>query len=244
MKLPIRCLSWRASLWGLGIAAGLVSPLAQSRDCGCGDLPVMIQELAEHEFMAKVFQGYADRTPGSILTHADLQQAAQQQLNDAFYSTQAGSSAGTTSGAHAALGTDINDSSCPILEYLYDAKGRKVLDKDGKHKTRAVTEETFKTKQCRSRTKADFAHERAHAETCKKLVANGKSHLWDRVSFFAANDAEAYRAGAAVLREEIKSLSGKCGWDSSSKNRLPNVQEAQALAKRAAKARPKKRRKN
>lgn len=233
----------RTGLWALGIVACLTAPLTQARDCGCGDLPTMIQELNEHEFLANVFQRYSDYTPSTILTIREMQTAARDQLNAAFYGEQAGASAGTTSGAHAALGTDVFDATCPILEYLYDSKGKALLNKDGTQRTRPVTEETFKTKQCRGRTRADFAHERSHVANCQKLVASGKTHLWDRLSFFAADDAQAYRAGAAVLREEVKSLTSKCGWDSSSKNRLPNVQEAQQLSERAAKARPKRRKK-
>jgi hypothetical protein len=74
-------------------------------------------------------------------------------------------------------------------------------------------------------------------------VQTNKTNLWSRLSFFAADDAAAYKAGADVLREEIKPLAQKCGWDNSTKNRLPNLQEAQDLAKRAAKARPKRRKK-
>jgi hypothetical protein len=241
MKPLTKSFALRASLWGLGIAASITTPLAQARDCGCGDLPGMVQELAQYEFLQKKFQDYADYTPTSFLTITDMQQAATNQMNAAFYGTTA--SAGTSSGAHAALGTDIHDASCPILEYLYDKKGRAILDKDGNQKSKIADEKTYNPSQCSGRTRADFAHERAHVATCQRLVQTNKTNLWSRLSFFAADDAAAYKAGADVLREEIKPLAQKCGWDNSTKNRLPNIQEAQDLAKRAAKARPKRRKK-
>lgn len=241
--IPTRLSPWRASLWGLGIAAALTAPLAQAKDCGCSDLPTMIEELAQYEFLQKTFKGYADYTPSSFLTIGDMQQAAQSQMNTAFYGNQAAPAAGTTNGAHAALGTDIHDASCPIVEYLYDKHGNKIVDQKGEHKTRVADETKYNPTQCAGRTRADFAHERAHVATCQNLVASGKSNLWNRLSFFAGDDAAAYKAGADVLRAEIKPLASKCGWDTSTKNRLPNVQEAQDLAKKAAKARPKKRRK-
>jgi hypothetical protein len=241
MKPLSKSFALRASLWGLGIAASAATPIVQARDCGCGDLPGMINELAQYEFLQKTFQGYADYMPTSFLTITQMQQAAQNQMNSAFYGNNA--SAGTSSGAHAALGTDIHDASCPILEYLYDKKGRALLDKEGNQRTKIADEKTYNPSQCSGRTRADFAHERAHVATCQRLVQSGKTNLWDRLGFFAGDDALAYRAGADALREEIKPLAQKCGWDNSTKNRLPNVQEAQDLAKRAAKARPKRRKK-
>lgn len=226
-----------AGLWGL-----LVAPLAQARECGCGDLPVMLTELTQHEYMQKLFQSYADYMPREIQTATELKERAEAQLNAAFYGSN-GAAAGTTHGAHAALGTDIYDPNCPILAYLYDKKGNKVLEKDGSHKAVPATEKSYKTAQCAARTRADFAHERAHQANCLKLVASNKTHLWERLTFFAADDANAYKVGADVLRAEIKTLAANCGWESSTKNRLPNINEAEELAKKAAKARPARRRK-
>ena len=241
MKSFTKISALRASLWGLGLAASITTPLAQARDCGCGDLPGMINELAQYEFLQKKFQSYADYMPAGFLTITEMQQAATNQMNAAFYGNSAAS--GTSSGAHAALGTDIHDASCPILEYLYDKKGNAILDKNGNQKTKIADEATYNPSQCSGRTRADFAHERTHVATCEKLVKSGKSNLWDRLSFFAGDDAAAYRAGADVLRNEIKPLAQKCGWDNSTKNRLPDLKEAQDLAKRASKARPKRRKK-
>lgn len=230
-------------IWGFGLAASLTTPLAQARECGCGDLPVMLNELAQHEYMQKLFQGYADYLPRGIETPGQVKDRAQEQFNAAFYGASAGSVAGTTHGGHAALGTDVYDSSCPILAYLYDKKGNKVLNKDGTQTTEPVTEQTYKTSQCSGRTRADFAHERAHQANCRRLVENNKTKLWDSPAFFAGDDANAYKVGADVLRSEIKTLAGTCGWESSTKNRLPDIDEAMQLAKKAAKARPARRRK-
>ncbi len=240
MKPLSKTLALRASLWGLGIAACITTPIVQARDCGCSDLPGMINELAQYEFLQKKFQSYADYVPARFRTVSDMQQAAQTDMNTAFYGNN--TSTGTSSGAHAALGTDVHDTSCPIVEYLYDKKGRPIMDKDGNQKTKIADEKTYNPRQCSGRTRADFAHERAHVASCQKLASSGKSDQWRRLDFFARDDAAAYKAGADVLREEIKPLAQKCGWDNSTKNRLPNVQEAQELAKAAAKARPKKRR--
>lgn len=231
---------WRLGTWGLGIAAILAAPLAQARECGCGDLPVMLKELTEHEYNQKLFQGYADYMPYSVQNTDELKALAEKQFNAAFYSEAV---AGTTQGGHAALGTDVRDPTCPILSYVYDKKGRKVLGKDGKPKLAPVTEQTYRTSQCAGRTKADFAHENAHVENCRKLVASNKVATWDNLTFFARDDANAYKVGADVLRSEIRSLAATCGWESSTKNRLPDFDEAEALAKKAAKARPARRKK-
>lgn len=230
-----------ASLWGLGLSAGLIAPLGQARECGCGDLPAMLNELTQLEYMQKLFKGYSEYMPYGIQTHTELKERAEAQLNTAFYGDNAAT--GTTGGAHAALGTDIYDPNCPILAYLYDKKGNKVLNKDGTHKAVPATEKSYKPNQCAARTRADLAHERAHQDHCLKLVANNKTHLWDRLTFFAADDSEAYKAGAEVLRTEFRSLAAKCGWENSTKNRLPNINEAEELAKQAAKARPARRKK-
>jgi hypothetical protein len=230
----------RTGIWGLGLAASLAMPLAQARDCGCNDLPAMIQELTEYEYMQKLFKSYADYMPYEIQNSTELKDRAQAQLNAAFYS---GAVAGTTHGAHAALGTDIRNATCPILSYVYDKKGNKVLNKDGTPKLEAVTEKTYRTSQCSGRTRADFAHEQSHVDKCRELVKNNKTHLWDRLTFFAQDDADAYRAGADVLRTEIKTLASTCGWESSTKNRLPDFDEAHELVKKAAKARPARRKK-
>jgi len=227
----------KAFLIGLGIAASLAVPLAQARDCGCADLPAMVTDLTQHEFLQKLFQGYADYMPRGIQTPADVQARAQAQFNEAFYPKN-GAVAGTAHGGHAALGTDLNDPKCPIVMYLYDKKGQPLRDKDGRHRTKPVTERTYKTQQCSGRTRADFAHERAHVANCLKLVETNRTHLWDSPEFFARDDANAYRVGADALRSEIGTLARNCGWDSSTRNRLPNREEAEALAKQAAKARP------
>lgn len=240
MKPLRKTFALRASLWGLGIAASMATPLVRAAECGCSDLPGMINELAQYEFLEKKFKGYADYMPARFRSISEMQQDAQNAMNQAFYGNSA--STGTSSGAHAALGTDVHDASCPIVEYLYDKKGRPIMDKDGNQKTKVANEKTYNPKQCAGRTRADFEHERAHVATCQTLVQSGKTDNWRQLEFFARDDAAAYKAGADALRKEIKPLAQKCGWDNSSKNRLPNVQEAQDLAKSAAKARPKKKR--
>lgn len=241
MKPTRKTIALRASLWGLGIAASITTPMVRAAECGCGDLPGMINELAQYEFLQKKFESYADYMPARFRSINDMQQGAQNEMNTAFYGNT--TSTGTTDGAHAALGTDIHNASCPIVEYLYDKQGHPIMDKDGEQKTKVADEKTYNPKQCRGRTRADFAHEGAHVATCKALVASNETSKWSRLEFFARDDARAYKAGADALRAEIQPLAMKCGWENSTKNRLPNVQEAQELAKKAAKARPKKRRK-
>jgi hypothetical protein len=215
------------------VAALVTASVCGAAPCDCKNLPVMVKELTEQQFLQQLFAKWSVYMPREIETTGDLRDRATQQFNDAFYGNAA--AAGTTSGGHAAFGTDLESAECPIVQYLYDKKGRPLKNKDGTQKTEPVTESTLKTNDCDSLVKYLFAHERSHQATCLDLVKHGTSKLWKSPEFFAADDAKAYQAGVDVLRSEIGTLAGKCGWDSSTKNRLPNLDEAKDLAKRAAK---------
>jgi hypothetical protein len=222
-------------LIGLAAAAALIAPDAfGAAPCGCKNLPQMVQELNEQQFLQRLFSRWSVYMPLGIETIGDLVDHATVQFNDAFYGGSG--AAGTASGGHAAFGTKFRDANCPIVQYLYDKKGRPLKNKDGTQKTVPVSEKTLQTKDCASIVDYLFAHERSHQATCKNLVKQGKTALWDNPEFYAADDAKAYQAGIDVLSKEIASLAGKCGWNSSSKNRLPDLDQAKKLAKRAAKA--------
>jgi hypothetical protein len=223
------------------VAACVLAPQAQAAapPCACKDLPALVREINEQEFLQKLFARWADYMPRAIQTTGQLQDAAVQQFNTAFYGNAG--AAGTAHGGHAHMGTDLSKDTCPIVVYHYDKKGNPVLNKDGSHKTSPVTEETFKSNQCATFVNYMFAHERAHQQTCLTQVQKGKQHLWQRADFFARDDAKAYQAGLDVLRKDTAELAAKCGWENSTKNRLPNLEEAKELAKKAAKARPRKR---
>lgn len=216
---------------------------AAAPPCTCKDLPVLVNEINEQEFLQKLFSQWAAYMPRAIQTTGQLKDAATQQFNAAFYGDLGSSAAGTANGGHAHMGTDLNSDQCPIVKYHYDNKGKPVLNKDGSQKTTPVTEETFQSKQCATLVKYTFAHEQVHRDTCLDQVSKGKQDLWQRADFFAKDDAKAYKAGIDVLRQDTADLAAKCGWDNSTKNRLPNLDEAKALAKKASKARPVKRKK-
>lgn len=217
------------------VAALLATESEAAAPCGCKDLPAMIKELNEQQFLQQLFTKWADYMPSEIVTTSDLVDHATQQFNDAFYSRRGRSVAGTANGGHAAFGTDLESKTCPIVQYLYDAKGKPKKNDDGTQMTQPVTEENLQTKECESFVKYEFAHERSHQATCLKLVADKDTWSWKNPVFFAHDDAKAYQAGIDVLREETKTLAGKCGWDNSTKNRLPDLNEAKKLAKRASK---------
>ena len=235
--------SMQRRLLALALLGSLATTLASARDCGCGDLPQMTRELTEQEFLQKKFQDWSAYMPREIQTTTQLQERAQADFNAAFYANNGATSAGTTHGGHAHMGTDLKDPTCPLVLYLYDAKGRALRDKNGEQRTRPVAEANFPGKQCTALVNFAFAHERAHQATCLKLVQSGRTQSWQSPAFFARDDANAYKVGAEALRNEIRALAGKCGWDNSTKNRLPDANEAKELAKRAAKARPARRRK-
>jgi hypothetical protein len=225
------------------ILAGLVTTtalIASAADaaapCGCKDLPAMIKELNEQQFLQQLFTKWADYMPSEIVTTGDLVDHATTEFNNAFYSHKGRAVAGTANGGHAAFGTDLESATCPIVRYLYDGKGNAKKNPDGTQMTEPVTEDTLQTKECDSLVKFAFAHERSHQATCLKLVAEKDTWSWKNPVFFAHDDAKAYQAGIDVLREETKALAGKCGWNNSTKNRLPDLAEAKSLAKRAAKA--------
>ncbi|MET0656589.1 MAG: hypothetical protein ABW110_00325 [Steroidobacteraceae bacterium] len=226
-------------------AACALTPHAQAAapPCTCKELPALVSELNEQEFLQKLFSKWAAYMPREIQTTGQLKDAATKQFNDAFYGNLGTSAAGTAHGGHAHMGTDLDSDACPIVVYHYDKKGKPELNKDGSQKTSPVTEDNYQSKQCATFVKYLFAHERKHQETCLAQVKKGKQDLWQRPDFFAADDAKAYQAGIDVLRQDTADLAAKCGWDNSTKNRLPNLEEAKELAKKAANARPGKRKK-
>jgi hypothetical protein len=211
--------------------------------CSCKDLPVMVQELTEQQFLQQLFAKWEGYTPRAVETPAQLIELATQQFNDAFYGDKGSAAAGTANGGHAAFGTDLESNTCPIVQYLYDNKGKPLKNRDGTQKTVPIDEKSLKTKECDSLVKYAFAHERSHQATCLNLVKNGTTNLWKSPGFFAGDDAKAYQAGIDVLREDTKTLAGKCGWDNTTQKRLPNLDEAKDLAKRAAKTIPSRKRK-
>jgi len=222
---------------GLALTAALVASQAEAAaPCGCKNLPAMVKELNEQQFLQQLFTKWADYMPSEIVTTGDLVDHATQEFNDAFYSRKGHSVAGTANGGHAAFGTDLESETCPIIQYLYDSKGKPKKNPDGTQMTEPVTEENLQTKECESFVKYEFAHERSHQATCLRLVAEKDKWSWKNPVFFARDDAKAYQAGIDVLREETKALAGKCGWDNSTKNRLPDPDEAKKLAKRVAKS--------
>ena len=229
-------------LAGITAASAFIATNANAAaPCGCKDLPVMVSQLNQQQFLQQLVSKWADYMPRAIETPSQLVDRATDEFNTAFYGDK--SVAGTANGGHAAFGTDLDSNECPIVQYLYDKKGNPLKNKDGTKKTVPVDEGTLKTKECDSLVKFTFAHERSHQATCLNLVKHGTTNNWKSPSFFAQDDAKAYQAGIDVLREDIKSLAGKCGWNNSTQNRLPNLDEAKDLAKRASKAVPSRKRK-
>lgn len=232
----------KRTLVALALTIVAMSGAAEAAPCGCKDLPTMVRELNEQEFLKNLFSQWAAYMPREILTTNDLVSRATREFNQTFYSGSGGAAAGTTHGGHAHMGTNFRDPTCPIVTYHYDRRGRPVRNRDGSHRTSPVDESTYKTKQCDAMVAYTFAHERHHQQTCLKLVAQGRTEMWDRPGFFAQNDADAYQAGIDVLRREIQALAGRCGWERSTKDQLPNVEQAQDLARRATQSRPPRRR--
>lgn len=204
----------------------------------------MVKEIIEQEFLQKLFFSWYDFMPVDINDIETMIDRATAALQQQFYSKSKGSSAGSTNGAHAALGTRFRSPQCTVGEYAYDKKGAPIKDANGEHQLNPMTEEEYMKahakSSCEALVRAPYIHEQYHQKTCQELNAAGKQSKWDSLEFFARNDSEAYKAGVDYLRQQTKALALKCGWKGSTgpnarPDAVPTPKDAKKLAKNGGK---------
>jgi hypothetical protein len=191
-------------------------------ECDCDQLAQIELEYAEQEYLQKLFTQWAAYTPAALLTTQDMRDRADLLFNLTFYGAPVEAPGAAGSGSGAAFGTLYNKPDCPLVRYVYDRKGRKVMiespESIEEHRnppeyiqlTRPVTEDTYPSKQCRALVHYGFVHELHHQKTCEDNRDAGQQALWSRLDYFAKQDAAAYAAGLKVLREERARLRKKC----------------------------------
>ena len=207
--------------------------------CKCKDLPAMVKEIIEQEFLQQLFFSWNDYLPSDINDIATMQTRAADLMQQHFNPKAPKSNAGTANGAHAELGTDFRSPGCTIETFQYDAKGNPVRDSNGDPVATPQTEEDYmktQKKSCEALARYPYIHEQYHEKTCKDLNASGKQSKWDSLEFFARNDSEAYKAGIDYLRQQTKALALSCGWKGSTgPNAVPTPKDAKTLAKKGGK---------
>ncbi len=207
--------------------------------CACKNLPAMVKEIIEQEFLQKLFFSWNDYMPSNINDIETMQSRAAELMQQQFNPKAPKNNAGTANGAHAELGTDFRSPGCTIGAFQYDAKGNPVKDSNGDPVVAPQTEEEYmksQKKTCEALARYPYIHEQYHEKTCKELNAAGKQSKWDSLEFFARNDSEAYKAGIDYLRQQTKDLALSCGWQGSTgPNAVPTPKDAKKLAKKGGK---------
>ncbi len=237
--------------------------LADPRPCTCKDLPALVKEIIEQEYLRDLFRKWSSYTPREFLQAADMQDRAKADFNDHFYPKKPGKSAAAQDGGHAALGTLYESEDCGIGEFQYnkngeainkkaepivqdlnankgpDGKPKRKVPKDNEHWLKPISEKDYlnePTKSCDALVRYAWKHEEVHQKTCQNLRAQGRTQMWNSLDFFAGNDADAYKAGTDYLRQATKQLALDCNWEGSTgDNAVPTPKRAKELSKNAAK---------
>jgi hypothetical protein len=184
----------------------------------CSDLPRLYRELLEQEFLRNRFNQWVKQAyyPVSV---KEMQQSAADQLGAAMQGGLYGplkpvSGPGGKGGAAPSFGTDLNNKSCALVEYVKDAQGNQVQ--------RPVTPEQVQKKLCAPMAKFVLAHEGHHQASCRAAYATGGAEKLGTIEFVAKDDVEAYQTGIAVLRDHIAKLARECGWSGSTNAKRPD----------------------
>lgn len=195
------------------------TPASAANDCDkCSDLPRLYRELLEQEFLRNRFNQWVKEAYYPVSVEA-MQQSAADQLGAAMQGGLYGplkpvSGPGGKGGAAPSFGTDLNNKSCALVEYVKDAKGNQVQ--------RPVTPEQVQKKLCAPMAKFVLAHEGHHQASCRAAYAAGGAAKFGTTEFVAKDDVEAYQTGIAVLRDHIAKLARECGWSGSTNAKRPD----------------------
>ena len=184
----------------------------------CSDLPRLYRELLEQEFLRNRFDRWVKEAYYPVSVEA-MQQSAADQLGAAMRGGLYGplktdSGSGGKGGAAPSFGTDLNNKSCALVQYVKDAQGNQTQ--------RPVKPEQVRSRLCAPMAEFVIAHEGHHQASCQAAYAAGQTAQFGTTEFVAKDDVAAYQAGIAVLRDHIAKLAGQCGWSGSTNARRPD----------------------
>lgn len=178
-------------------AQGAASPPTCDR---CEDLPRLMQELKEQEWLRDKFHDYSPWSSYQLSAAdvTDLQQKVQRAFTEWLHTPQGG----TGGEAAPTMGTDPD--TCRLVFYVKGA--------DGKSTTKPYDEKAMKAQYCKTVLDFMLAHEASHQQTCRALGKKNKAFL-SRPEFVAADEVKAYEAGIRVLEKAINDLANRCKED-------------------------------
>ena len=198
----------------------LMAVQAAGQDCPkrcdrCEDLPSLMKELKEQEWLRDRFYAFSPWEKVYQLSASDvdeLQSKVQKAFNAWLKTPQGGGGVGEPT-----MGT--NPADCNLVFYVKDAKGNTSI--------KPYDENQMKQRYCPTILAYMKAHEASHQRTCKALGAKNKSFL-KLAEFVAADEVKAYEQGIKVLEAAINKLAKdpKCSKDgTTAKYRLDPNQE-------------------
>jgi hypothetical protein len=163
----------------------------------CEDLPSLMKELKEQEWLRDRFYSFSPWekvypfTAGSV---KDLQSRVQAAFNAWLKTPAGGGGAGEPT-----MGT--NPENCQLVFYVKGADGNTTIQ--------PYDEKAMKQRYCKTILDYMLAHEASHQRTCRALGAKNKAFL-NAPDFVAADEVKAYEAGIKVLEKAINDLAARC----------------------------------
>lgn len=164
----------------------------------CEDLPLLMKELKEQEWLRDKFFHYSPWEKGYQLSASDVDdlQAQVQKAFNAWLKTPAGGGGGA---GEPTMGTNPED--CKLVFYVKDEKGNTSIQ--------PYDEKQMKQRYCPTVLAFMLAHEGSHQRTCRALGAKNKGFL-KLAEFVAADEVKAYETGIRALEKAINDLAKKC----------------------------------
>jgi len=212
-KISLLCL--------LFIIVTFTSPAFGAQKCDqCKDLPFLFRELMQQEYLRDQFESYVRQSyyPPTV---KQMYESVERRFNATFYSSpQSAASPGGKDVASkpsggAAYGTRTWLPKCDLVEFLKDAKGNQILDKQENPVVKPITPQQIRAKECKAVADHVLKHEGFHQQSCRQTHSNGTADLWNSAEFVAKNEVEAYKKGVESLRDMIAKLAKECNWDGS-----------------------------
>ncbi len=179
----------------------------------CEDLPKLLQELKEQEWLRDKFWTYTrmsdyQYTAPDVRTMYCRVQCAMNEWQGrnlcpprkCDQPPKPSEECGGGSGASMDMGTDPD--SCKLYMCM--------LGKDGKRHKVPFDRKLKETQDCPEIVDYLLAHEKAHQKTCQALKAKGQSAFFDKPEFTALDEVKAYEAGIKSLEKAINALADRC----------------------------------
>lgn len=184
----------------------------------CEDLPLLMKELKEQEWLRSRFYTFSPWEKVYQLSASDvkdLQTHVQNDFNAWLKTPQGGGGVGEPT-----MGTNPED--CKLAFFVKDA--------NGKTTTLPYDEKQMKQRFCKTILDYMLAHEASHQRTCRALGAKQKAFL-GLPEFVAADEVKAYEAGIKVLEKAINALAARCKEKGTTATYLLNLNQEISPAK-------------